>query len=300
MKRQFKNTSESRSGFTLIELLVVIAIIAVLVALLLPAVQQAREAARKTQCKNQLKQIGLAIQNFHDLYGRFPTGGVCPWSWSNRDDLVDTGPGWAYQILPHLEKQSVKELTNTVDVERSMVKPYFCPSRRPFAAMNGSFLMDYASATPGDSPNSWDQFWYGDTWGVAAGAIYRGIIVRSASSRICRFKDITDGSSNTLLVGEKWLNPMKYASGDWHDDRGWTDGWDPDVVRYTAFKPVPDAETTGYGWEGYQFGGPHIVVFNTVFGDGAVRTINFNVDATVFNNLGSRMDGSAIEMSQFE
>ena len=300
MQRSFSKTTSNRSGFTLIELLVVIAIIAVLVALLLPAVQQAREAARRTQCRNHLKQIGLAIQNFHDVYGKFPTGGAVPWSWSNRDDLTDTGPGWAYQILPYMEKQTVKELSNTADVERTIVSSYFCPSRRSFAALNGLILMDYASATPGDAVNSWDQFWYGNTWGIPTGVVYKGIVVRSGDRRECRFKDITDGASNTLMVGEKWLNPMRYTAGDWHDDRGWTDGWDPDIVRYTAFKPVPDSEATGYGWEGYQFGGPHTAIFNSVFGDGSVHSINFNVDATVFNNLGSRMDGSVIGAAVFE
>ena len=80
LRHSNRESSRSRSGFTLIELLVVIAIIAVLIALLLPAVQQAREAARRTQCKNNLKQIGLGIHNFHDTLTRLPTGGTVPWA----------------------------------------------------------------------------------------------------------------------------------------------------------------------------------------------------------------------------
>ena len=94
------------------------------------------------------------------------------------------------------------------------------------------------------------------------------------------------------MLGEKWLNPNNYAWGDWHDDRGWTDGWDPDIVRYTGFPPVPDsAKGTGYGWEGYQFGGAHPAGINFAFGDASVHHIRFKINLTTFNALGGRIDG---------
>ena len=97
--------SPSRRGFTLIELLVVIAIIAVLMALLLPAVQQAREAARRTQCKNNLKQFGLAVHNYHDTHNRFPSAAF--WTDANRDGTPDSDCGhwaWGVMIMPFLEQ----------------------------------------------------------------------------------------------------------------------------------------------------------------------------------------------------
>ena len=116
-----------RSGFTLIELLVVIAIIAVLIALLLPAVQQAREAARRSQCKNNLKQIGLAIQNFHDVKGALPSSRMGPQHAS-----------WFVQILPYIDQVALYKqwsLNNTyylqaASARTTSVPMFYCPSRR--------------------------------------------------------------------------------------------------------------------------------------------------------------------------
>jgi prepilin-type N-terminal cleavage/methylation domain-containing protein/prepilin-type processing-associated H-X9-DG protein len=141
-----------RAGFTLVELLVVIAIIGILVALLLPAIQAAREAARRTECNNNLKQIGLAIQNLHDTHGIFPSGGR---NWADYPsfsaDTNPTGPftyagepykaprqgaGWMYQILPYIEQQAVYDGSGKSGVDRARdpmrhaIKAYYCPSRR--------------------------------------------------------------------------------------------------------------------------------------------------------------------------
>ena len=122
-----RNHVHARSGFTLIELLVVIAIIAVLIALLLPAVQQAREAARRSQCKNNLKQIGLAIQNFHDVKGTLPSSRMGPQHAS-----------WFVQILPYIDQVALYKqwsLNNTYYLQpataRTTSVPMFhCPSQR--------------------------------------------------------------------------------------------------------------------------------------------------------------------------
>lgn len=300
MKQIIRNKTSHRAGFTLIELLVVIAIIAVLVALLLPAVQQARESARRAQCRNNLKQMGLAVQNFHEVHQVFPTGGEQPWAWTNRDDVTKSGPGWAYQILSYLDQNNIRELQSTAAVENSIVAAYFCPTRRNKAAQGGRFLMDYASATPADSPNSWDQYWYGVIWGTPTNVRYNGIIVRSGDNRSSNFASITDGSSNTLLISEKWLNPDNYFGGDWHDDRGWTDGWDPDIVRYTGYRPENDSASPAYGNGGYQFGSAHTSIIQGVFGDGAVRVISLNIDATIFNQLGHKCDNSGVGFSSLD
>ncbi len=289
----------SRGAFTLIELLVVIAIIGILVALLLPAVQAAREAARRMQCSNNLKQIGLAIHHHHDVKKRFPTGGTVPWDWANRNADIAQGPGWAYQILQYIEQENVHDLTSTTSVESSVLDFYFCPSRRRPTFQANRALMDYASATPGDSVDSWDQFWYGQVWAVPTNVSYRGAIVRSGDNRSSNFASITDGTSNVLMVAEKFLRPQNYSVGDWHDDRGWTDGWDPDIVRYTAFRPMKDTNSAfppGYVTvdPGYHFGSAHPGGVVSVFADGSVHNIAFQVDANVFNNLGDTKDGVPI------
>jgi len=309
--------SSSRCGFTLVELLVVIAIIGILIALLLPAVQAAREAARRSQCINQLKQMGLALHNHHDAKLKFPTGGLVPWSWYNRFGDIQPnpsaaansveaaggiGPGWPFQILPYLEQVQVHDLPNTGDVEQAPVPAYFCPSRRApgrCMAQGNRALMDYAGATPGDSPMAWDQFWYGHDPDVpdASQGPYKGAIVRSGYGRQTNFASLQDGTSNVLVIAEKALIRGSYDAGDWHDDRGWTDGWDPDIMRSTAARPLADqnANPAPDGWDvGYHFGSVHPGGINGVLGDGSVRHISFTIDATVFNNLGDRRDGQVL------
>ncbi|WP_020470298.1 DUF1559 domain-containing protein [Zavarzinella formosa] len=285
---------DRRSGFTLIELLVVIAIIAILIGLLLPAVQKIREAANRMKCTNHLKQIGLAMHNFHDTTGALPHGGTIPWSGgSNLDDS-----GWAWHILPFIEQDNLGKQTYGV-AETMFVKTYNCPSRRGDTRnpSTGCALMDYASATPADSPNSWDQYWYGNTWGVPTGVAYNGMIVRKGidgnGSLGIPLSSVTDGLSNTLMVSEKRLNSLNYATGDWNDDQGWIDGWDPDVVRYTGYVPQRDAPVS---MNGYEFGSAHIAGVNGLFGDGSVRLIRYSVDATLFNNIGNRSDGRAVDL----
>ena len=157
-------------GFTLVELLVVIAIIGILVALLLPAIQAAREAARRAQCKNNLKNIGLAIHNFHDTYKFFPTGGVEPKpglenylrdtytaSFFQRrgpaNGPLEQGLGWMYQILPYLEESAVKSLFRTSQLTGSPIPLYNCPSRRGVTFHNTAdppvSLVDYAATVAG-------------------------------------------------------------------------------------------------------------------------------------------------------
>jgi hypothetical protein len=141
--------------------------------------------------------------------------------------------------------------------------------------------MDYASATPADSPNSWDQFWYGQIWSVPTTAVYKGLIVRkNTSSGRPTLMTVPDGTTNTLMISEKQLNPQQYDSGDWHDDQGWIDGWDPDVVRYTGFQPNPDTRTTSRGLEGYRRFGP-LGRHPGRHGDGSVRMISYTSPSSI-------------------
>ena len=156
-------------GFTLVELLVVIAIIGILVALLLPAIQAAREAARRTQCKNNLKNIALAVHNLYSTYKYFPTGGTKndPFieaylrdSASVPNPIARKGPangpleqglGWMFQILPFLEESAVQGIAQQTDLQTHPIPLYNCPSRRgvTFTPNGGASLVDYAAVTAG-------------------------------------------------------------------------------------------------------------------------------------------------------
>jgi prepilin-type N-terminal cleavage/methylation domain-containing protein len=145
-------------GFTLVELLVVVAIIGTLMALLLPAVQAARESARRTHCRNNLRQIGLAIQNHVNSLGVFPTGGAG--SFPRIENFVVNGKpfgtdrqglGWPYQILPYLEQGAIQGVIKQAQLQGMVIPIYSCPSRRSGVVTLGGkqvALIDYASAQP--------------------------------------------------------------------------------------------------------------------------------------------------------
>jgi prepilin-type N-terminal cleavage/methylation domain-containing protein len=136
-----------------------------------------------------------------------------------------------------------------------------------------------------------------------------GVIVRSEYCATCpatnrnlgiytkiSFHQITDGSSNTLVLGEKRLQPSNYATGDWHDDKGWSDGWDPDTLRSTHCQPAPDQDINAAAMTDelalpYAFGGAHAELFNAGFADASVRSIRFDIDVELLNQLGHRFDG---------
>jgi prepilin-type N-terminal cleavage/methylation domain-containing protein len=317
-----------KHGFTLVELLVVIAIIGILVALLLPAIQAAREAARRTQCINHLKQIGLAILNYNAARKEFPTGGTIPWH--EADSSFRDGYGWAFQILPYVEEESIKQLANDYTkaatgpqraeanrkVRTALIPFYACPSRRPpILIINGSCpvttpqgpggcaSMDYAGSTttdPQDPPNP-GNFEAG-FWGVSGSDFsvpikdFRGVIVRKGSCKPTTVGRITDGSSHTMMVGEKRLFVNRYLTTDWHDDQGWTDGWDNDIMRWSGFPPNVDVREGAPGAPaprpyGFYFGAAHATAMNAVFADGSIHQIGYEIDARTFNNLGDRKDG---------
>lgn len=322
------NPSRKRAAFTLVELLVVIAIIAMLVTLLLPAVQAAREAARRTQCTNNLKNVGLAILNYESAAGVYPTGGTEPWHDGGGDNQkFGKGYGWMVQILPYVEDGALQAVSKgygegdrarDLQVRRTPIPLYFCPSRRDAVVRvtNGSAedcsegcaLNDYASATPQndlnvDSPNTGRWFWQGDAhWNgevVPNSAKFKGIITRAIVSAPCRSGQISDGTSKTIMVAEKRVFTNRYLSGDWHDDIGWTDGWDPDIIRFTGFPPAQDgtqgitpAETTQN--LGFQFGSAHVQGINTVWGDGHVSFVGYDVNPYNFNLMGHRSDGETL------
>jgi prepilin-type N-terminal cleavage/methylation domain-containing protein/prepilin-type processing-associated H-X9-DG protein len=202
-----------RTAFTLIELLVVLAIIGVLTGFLVPAVQKVRESAAKSQCINNLKQIGLGLQNYHDTRQYFPPGYQA--SASYMDGATDTTPGWGWAafLLPYIEQEPLyRQLDFTQPVQNSpgiqtLIKNYLCPSdlypSAPFAVTDpfGTPIAlaapcSYAACVGGDETET-------------TGPDGQGIFYRNSATRLT---DVKDGTSNTILVGERaWAN----ANGIW-------------------------------------------------------------------------------------
>lgn len=198
----------ARTAFTLIELLVVIAVIAILVALLLPAVQQAREAARRTQCINNLKQIGLALQNYHDQHSVLPSGYVEHFD-PNRGE---TGPGWGWNamLLPQLDQATIFSTINfNLPIEspanqraRLLQIPLLhCPSDAAMQPTWWAVTRDFVSGTAGRriaqvaSSNYVGMYGLGEPGPSGEGVFFR-------NSHVC-FGDVTDGASQTIAVGER-------------------------------------------------------------------------------------------------
>jgi type II secretory pathway pseudopilin PulG len=281
----------------LIELLVVIAVIAVLIGLLLPAVQKVREAAARIQCANNLKQIGLAFHNHHDNYQFFPTGG---WDWWATPTYSSGQPvvgemqqaGWGFQALPFLEGDNAWRGGQAAnDVARARVavgttnKVFFCPSRRAPQTVvfsdpgyldgnpTTTALCDYAASN------------YEET----------GVVRYRYPTR---FADITDGTSNTLLVGDKRLNRGRLGQLQKDDDTGYATGFDADVVRYTNRPPAPDYNAPA-GDGDLRFGSSHIGRFNAVLADGSVRSVSYAINPLVFQYLGNKSDGQVIGSDDF-
>lgn len=315
-----------RRGFTLIELLVVIAIIAVLIALLLPAVQQAREAARRSQCKNNLKQLGLALHNYHDTVLRFPYASV----------VADAnGHTWNELILPYIELSTLYNQINfSVNNSNNLIgsptnfslfndkKFAFqaCPSN-PFSDTvnyrgGGAYQVDWGSdpnniasspmcyaPSAGSAISNWAQP-TPDCVGAAAYCHVPGSIVQTnspsqapgvfANGVVCtNMRDITDGTSNTIMLGERKGEAVQHGgmfSTNVH-------------VLFTNMKvnspsmtPTPgtaDGTGTSYisnvGASSHHVGGAHFLLC-----DGSVRFISNNVDFVTYNYLGNKADGQVV------
>lgn len=107
---------------------------------------------------------------------------------------------------------------------------------------------------------------------------------------------IEDGTSKTFVIGEKFLRPSNYETGDWHDDKGWADGWDPDVIRFTGCSPSADTDSIGSSTGGNTFGAAHASVFNVGLADGSARRLNYDIELEILNNFGHRADGEVIDL----
>ncbi len=298
-----------RRGFTLIELLVVIAIIAVLVALLLPAVQQAREAARRTQCKNNLKQIGLAMHNYHEQFNCFPPGYISVDSATGAMTPLEggNGAGWAVMLLPQIDQGP---LFNKFDLRLSITDPvnaalittripgFVCPTDTAaahtfkigeeanptnvlatLATANyvggfGTVSLDDCENAPGTDPVSAQGQCLGD------GAVYH-------NSRTL-IRDFTDGTSNTIMVGERKTRT----------DLDWWSTWAGMVAEgeeagqriLGSMDHVPNDPAAHFD----DFSSHHTGGAQFLMADGHVRFVSENIDSVLYKAVGTRQGGEVI------
>ncbi|WDI41063.1 DUF1559 domain-containing protein [Bremerella sp. P1] len=329
-------TIRHHRGFTLVELLVVIAIIGVLIALLLPAVQQAREAARRMSCQNNLKQLGLALHNYHDVMGRFPMNNLL----SNVNTANGNNMSVMIGLLPFIEQSA---LFDGIDMSSNItlypvngkrvcdhvIEAYQCPSdpsvstrnpstgaaRGSYAPSIGSQKMESAAGcnllatvgayptglgldTDGDGEDPFNRgnarSDYGDQ--AISGPFGRGNI----SPYSARFADITDGTANTILMGEMRMACQTFAPWGW----AWSEGLWYATTAPINFPTCPG--DAGYGsntcfsnasnnWNAiFGFKSAHPGGCQFVLGDGSVHFLPETIDRLTYARLGDKSDGGVI------
>lgn len=278
-------------GFTLIELLVVIAIIAVLVALLLPAVQQAREAARRSQCKNNLKQIGTALHNYHETHNSFPSGwiGVEP---TTQQPFVDGGSGWGWatMILPQMEQVN---LFQSFDTERSILDsanlnalteplPVFrCPSdtgEQTWSINDRNSGNPLATIATSNYVGCFGTIEIEDCELVPPGSACTSNGAFFHNSAV-RFRDITDGTSQTIIAGER---TSRLSMSTW---LGNVPNGDESYARILGVGDHPPnfPQALPEDFSSLHTGGAHFI-----FGDAHVRFISENIDEATYQALCTR------------
>jgi prepilin-type N-terminal cleavage/methylation domain-containing protein/prepilin-type processing-associated H-X9-DG protein len=340
-----KKRDNRSAGFTLVELLVVIAIIGILVALLLPAIQSAREAGRRAQCLNNVKQWATACMLHMDSHRVFPTGG---WYGIFDNDipremtggspkaLKEQSWGWMYQVMPYIEGQNVWSQRSDLVVHRDGPVEGVCPSRRSrtlrydWLPASGEMLSDY-SGNAGDTSHVLNSSWNtgltplvltptelraaekpvrqtGTIITQDEGIRERGILKNPLIST----KNIEDGTSHTILIGEKYVPAIAYQGGAWGDNFSWTRGSEWEGMRFInrtnnqdrAPRPDTDPEPvngTFYGSRNelscdcWIFGSAHPGGFNVAFSDGSGRMLNFDTEFITLQRLANRYDGQVID-----
>lgn len=332
--------NETRFGFTLIELLVVIAIIAILIALLLPAVQQAREAARRSSCKNNLKQIGIALHNFHDTYNRFPPGASNNRQPFGKRTSHQWGASWMIYIGPGLEITAANEWpynrqyndnSNTAGSRgpRRLVgdtagTPQFAVLKCPSASLTRtrsvstphSMIADYVAIA--GHINNWNGV---NTNNAASNTPYgpaarNGMLSHNSQTR---FRDITDGSTNTMMVSEvgAWIRRTNGAKYDYRGgvQHGFAMGcagnnnvsevlpnngnarvFNTTTLRYPInftinFGPANSRGISQNHGNNNMLRSEHTGGVQALFGDGSVHFLSENINGALLARFANRGDG---------
>jgi prepilin-type N-terminal cleavage/methylation domain-containing protein len=301
-----RHSPTRRRAFTLIELLVVIAIIAILIGLLLPAVQKVREAAARAKCANNLKQIGLASHSYHDVNGFL----VPAWLGDNAFD-PDGWASWAVLLLPYLEQNQVYQLWNLTQLAstqppaayQQQLPVYLCPSRPPpvlsvndFVTAGGG-LSDYAAcfgmAADGSNSN-------GAIIPVARmGQSVNGNQLKVPWRGQLTLLSITDGTSNTLMFGEKHIRPNSMRGKN--EDRSVFGSVNNAIRRMagidsgsTDVRPLRPPNDQNGALANSSFGGAHPGICQFVFCDGRVQPVKLSVSLQTLTNLIIRNDGNVL------
>jgi hypothetical protein len=265
-----------RAGLTLFGLLVILAILAILLAMLLPAIQKVREAAFRMNCANNLRQMAIALHNYHDVNNKLPGLGV-----GGPDADKPESGSWCFRILPYVEQDNVYKQILQGNKGNVAVRTYYSPTRRPPQLYDGLPKIDYAGNTgTGDDPTKPQPEEEGafNTKGLTLGQITAG-----------------DGASNTLLLGVKGMRTTAYLTGKGAGDQlaCWVGGTN-DTLRSShgdkrpPLRDVPDADHER------GFGSPLAKVCNFALCDGSVRAIPYAVKGEVFKALCGRNDGLVI------
>lgn len=312
-----------------------IAIIGVLIALLLPAVQAAREAARRSHCSNNLKQLGLAAQLHVNTHDFFPSGG---WGdhWIGSPDLgagKSQPGGWPYQLLPYLEETARRHAGRgqsealTKAAAKAMIETaipgFYCPSRRAAIAYpyhhGAGFINSDRPTVVGRScyaANMGNLNWRKNDIGPRSfadaenyrwvhspevmterfGSGHTGVVFQRSEIEM---RQITDGTSNTYLFGEKYIQPEHYTTGlVGNEDQSMYNGHDQDNLRLCwisdtgkGLTPTPDTPNLTLT---YAFGGPHPGVWLAVFCDGSVHVLSYSMDPFIHSWRGNREDGQTV------
>ncbi|QDV71901.1 DUF1559 family PulG-like putative transporter [Botrimarina mediterranea] len=324
-RRLCKGCRAGDTAATLLELIVTLSIVGLLLQLALPAVESAREAARQSQCKNNLRQLGIGTLLHEQQFGYFPTGG---WGWlwlgDNKQGYGHRQPGgWSFSLLAFVGEGAVRDQfsvgvgngANNSALLSAVAHPidvFTCPSRRvprshpylygvAFPQLN-AIPIEFARSDYAACLGAWDNpvtttgpvnLSEADEWKGRSGlkriprALSTGVIFQQSETKST---EVTRGMSRTIAVGEKHVpSDRELYQTFGGDNESLYTGYDCDTIRTTGLVPIRDSERNAMN-DSWRFGSAHLGAFSTMYCDGSVRSISYDIDLAVFASSGMRGD----------